>query len=208
MRQFYAFKFYASMPEDERPVDKNGVPVPETCLMADAMVSEDLIMVPKLNEQNEPLVVDGVLQVDHYDKGPYQLDLEAQGYTIEEDLQAGEVMLEAAKEEMLQWAANVAPIVPPPPPAEVVVGELIQKASAFGSALVLEFGKRNVLLGKNAGQIDSIMESSDVRALMAACQSGSLQYAKRKAVAMELPAGITEEDRAWFIAKLNVFLKE
>jgi hypothetical protein len=74
-----------------------------------------------------------------------------------------------------------------------------------GLNLIVDFGKRNMLLGKSEAQIDLIMEDPDVGKLCLALISGSYKYALRKIVAINNPA-ITEADKQYFITKITDLL--
>jgi hypothetical protein len=74
-----------------------------------------------------------------------------------------------------------------------------------GLKLIIEFGKRNMLLGKTEDQIDMIMEDLDVIKLCLALISGSYKYALRKASKLSNTA-ITESDKQYFIDRITDLL--
>lgn len=74
-----------------------------------------------------------------------------------------------------------------------------------GLKLIIDFGKRNMLLGKSEAQIDLIMEDIDVIKLCVALISGSYKYALRKVNLINNPA-ITTADKEYFTEKITDLL--
>ena len=85
--------------------------------------------------------------------------------------------------------------------ARMKIRAAIKDGKKFGEKLMIEFGVRNVMAGKDDADIDQAI--LDTIAIFVAINSGSLKPARRLAQALTASAAVTQGDIDWFVAEID-----
>ena len=89
---------------------------------------------------------------------------------------------------------------------KAVVESTVQASVSFGQNLIKDWGVRVGITGKTPEQLDALLDNPDFLKLGMGMMTGALGFCKRKLAVITPNAGFTEDDRAWFLAKINEFL--